>query len=208
MSAPIRRGGTGRTRDEFRGPQLHCTRWRNQFLLGQLDAAVIGDGAAVARILPAVAARARKVTVFQQDPIWVLPVPPIPGTRHLLEMLPDDLLGPLPITTARPLPGDPKPPATARPPGIAALHRVGGAVLRRAAAVNLRLQVRDSWQRRQLTPDTAADLRLHNHYYEALQRPNCRLVTWPIARLAPLGIRTVDGIEHRVDCIIYAEDSQ
>lgn len=29
---------------------------------------------------------------------------------------------------------------------------------------------------------------------------------WPIARPAPLGIRTVDGVEHRVDCIIYAED--
>ncbi|QLY32102.1 hypothetical protein [Nocardia huaxiensis] len=207
MSAPIRRGGNGRTRDEYRGPQIHCARWRNQCVLGDLHAAVVGDGAAVARVLPAVTARARKVTVFQQDPIWVLPVPPIPGVRGLLDLLPPDLLGPLPVGTARPLPGDPVPAAPEHPPGVAALQWLAGAVLRRAAAANLRLQVRDSWHRRQLTPDTAASLRLHNHYYEALRAPNCRLVTWPIARLAPLGIRTVDGVEHRVDCIIYAEDT-
>ncbi|WP_405133310.1 hypothetical protein [Nocardia sp. NBC_01388] len=50
--------------------------------------------------------------------------------------------------------------------------------------------------------EAAAGVRLHNHYYRALRQPNCLLITWP----APLGIRTVDGAEHRVDCIIYAED--
>ncbi|WP_227984075.1 NAD(P)/FAD-dependent oxidoreductase [Nocardia spumae] len=73
-----------------------------------------------------------------------------------------------------------------------------------AARANLRLQVRDGWVRRQLTPEDRSGIRWHSHYYRALQQPNCRLVTWPIATMAPLGIRTVDGIEHRVDCVIFA----
>ena len=41
-------------------------------------------------------------------------------------------------------------------------------------------------------------------YYAALEKENCKLITWPIATLAPKGIRTADGIEHDVDCIVFA----
>ncbi|MFI1915322.1 hypothetical protein [Nocardia sp. NPDC020380] len=264
MTAPLRRGNSGRVRESgYGGPQFHCTRWRGALELRGLHVAVVGSGAAVARVLPPVAARARKVTVFQHDPVWVLPTPPLPGVRPLLRLLPKDLVGPLPAATAPPLLDALTTEAAPHPAGSAArigasanrravpashrtapagrstgatepasssagttdrridtawlgigtgfaaalAGRVGGHVLRRVAAANLRVQVGDSWRRRQLTPDTAAGLRLHSHYYRALRQPNCRLVTWPIARLAPLGIRTVDGIEHRVDCIIYAEDT-
>ncbi len=37
-----------------------------------------------------------------------------------------------------------------------------------------------------------------------LQKDNCELITWPIANLAADGIRTVEGIEHQVDCIVFA----
>ncbi|MGX1806599.1 hypothetical protein ACWIGI_12850 [Nocardia sp. NPDC055321] len=185
----------------YDGPRLRCTRWRDDHDLGGLHVAVIGGGAAVARVLPAVAARARRVTVFQHDPVWVLPAPRLPGVR-LLRGLPADLLGALPAHTSAPLTGEPAGPAPASP-----VHRIAGEALRLAALANLRVRVRDPWQRRQLTPDTTAGVRLHTRYYAALQAPNTTLVTWPIARLAPLGVRTVDGVEHRVDCIIFAEDN-
>jgi cation diffusion facilitator CzcD-associated flavoprotein CzcO len=41
-------------------------------------------------------------------------------------------------------------------------------------------------------------------YYPALQRDNCKLIDWPIATLSPAGIRTSDGIEHHLDCIVFA----
>jgi cation diffusion facilitator CzcD-associated flavoprotein CzcO len=72
---------------------------------------------------------------------------------------------------------------------------------------HLRRQVRDPWLRRQLTPDFRAGckrLLLSNDYYPALQRENCKLITWPIARIAANGIRSVEGVEHRVDCIVFA----
>jgi len=45
---------------------------------------------------------------------------------------------------------------------------------------------------------------ISNDYYPALQKPNCKLLTWPIDRIAPQGIRTVEGIEHQLDCIVFA----
>ena len=41
-------------------------------------------------------------------------------------------------------------------------------------------------------------------YYPALQRDNCKLIDWPIATISPVGIRTSDGIEHHLDCIVFA----
>ncbi|WP_067702110.1 hypothetical protein [Nocardia jejuensis] len=237
---PARDGTSIRGAATYTGRQRHCTHWRDEEDLLGLHVAVVGPAAAIARVLPGVASQARRVTVFQHDPMWVLPWPAIPGVRELLRRCPEDLLGLLPANSAPPLPGeaaaraadrvvpqllpdlressrdatDTVPAAVSALPGGGALWRLGGAIarrlgdtaLRQAATANLRVQVRDPWQRRKLTPDTATGVRLHNHYYRALERRNCRLVTWPIARIAPLGVRTVDGIEHRVDCIIYAEE--
>lgn len=217
MSAPIRGGAGGGARDAYTGPTIHCAHWKDQYALDRLHVAVVGGGAALATVVPPVAARARRVTVFQHDPVWILPTPPLPGLRLLLGRVPAGALGTLPADSAPPLPGDPVTPAAAASRaapgpgapgrfGLDALRWGGRQVLRRVAAANLRAQVGDSWLRRQLTPDQRAAVRVHGRYYRALRQPNCTLVSWPIARLAPLGIRTVDGIEHRVDCIIYAED--
>jgi cation diffusion facilitator CzcD-associated flavoprotein CzcO len=43
-----------------------------------------------------------------------------------------------------------------------------------------------------------------SEYYPALQASNCKLISWPIATLAPNGNRTADGVEHEVDCIVFA----
>lgn len=159
--------------DSYTGEWIHCTGWDHRRDLTGRRVAVIGGGAAVARILPAVAANAERVTVFQTDPVWVLPRPPFPFPAAAQEL---------------------------------ALHLPTPA-LHLAARANLRLQVADSWVRRQLTPDAPTDIRWHNHYYAALQRENCKLISFPIATFVPLGLRTVDGIEHRVDCVVFAADA-
>lgn len=43
-----------------------------------------------------------------------------------------------------------------------------------------------------------------DEFYTALQAPNCKLITWPIARCSARGIRTAEGIEHHCDVIIFA----
>ncbi|KAF0848647.1 hypothetical protein [Nocardia caishijiensis] len=130
--------------------------------------AIIGSGAAAARLLPGIAAEAARVTVFQTEAVWIVPRAPLPAS--VLRHAPDHLV-----------------------------HL--------AARTNLRIQVRDSWLRYRLTPDDEAGVAVHDSYYRTLRRPHCRLVTWPVARLVPLGVRTVDGIEHRVDTIVFADDA-
>ncbi|RMI35432.1 NAD(P)/FAD-dependent oxidoreductase [Nocardia stercoris] len=155
--------------DTFTGRQIHCTAFTPRHAFTGRRVAIIGSGAAAARLLPGIAAEAARVSVFQTDAVWILPRPPVWSAT--------------------------------------AVRRLPAWLLRFAAEANLRVQVRDSWLRQRLTPDQTAGVALHNQYYRTLQQPGCTLVTWPIARLAPLGIRTVDGIEHRVDTIVYAEDT-
>ncbi|MBO0856638.1 MAG: NAD(P)/FAD-dependent oxidoreductase [Nocardia sp.] len=157
-------GAQLRGAQSFEGEMIHCVNWSGQRNLRLRAVAVIGRAADVARVLPPVVAAARRVTVFQTEPVWILPRSPVPAVAKFLP----------------------------------------SALLRCAARANLRIQVRDSWVRRQLTPESATGIHRHNRYYHTLRRADCTLVTWPIARLAPRGIRTVDGIEHRVDTIIIA----
>jgi cation diffusion facilitator CzcD-associated flavoprotein CzcO len=79
-------------------------------------------------------------------------------------------------------------------------------VERRSAAALRARQVRDRWTRRQLTPsrfDRRPPLR-HDSYLAAVGSPRCVLVSWPIASFTQHGIRTCDGIEHRLDVVIVA----
>ncbi|HWJ09552.1 MAG TPA: hypothetical protein VNS46_09275 [Nocardioides sp.] len=80
-----------------------------------------------------------------------------------------------------------------------------GVLARPAARLNLRLRVRDPWTRRRLTPDARFNRdrpRVDARYYAALQQPHCTLISWPVYALVPGGIRSAEGIEHHVDCII------
>jgi cation diffusion facilitator CzcD-associated flavoprotein CzcO len=80
-------------------------------------------------------------------------------------------------------------------------------LLERLSRAWLHAQVADPWLRRQLTPDFRLGCKrilLSNDWYAALQGPNCRLVTWPIARLSPAGLRTCEGLEHPAECIVFA----
>ena len=84
---------------------------------------------------------------------------------------------------------------------LAALRK--GLEGRSAAALRAR-HIGDRWTRRQLTPsrfDQRQPLR-HDRYLAAIGSPCCTLVSWPVASFTPRGIRTCDGIEHRLDVLI------
>ncbi|PWN01004.1 FAD-dependent oxidoreductase [Nocardioides silvaticus] len=72
------------------------------------------------------------------------------------------------------------------------------------ARLHLRLTVRDTWTRRLLTPGRfgGRDVIVSRSYYRALQRSNCKLITWPVYAVVTQGVRTAEGIEHRVDVLI------
>lgn len=186
--------------DTYRGHKIHSARWDHDYDMADKRVAVIGTGASAVQIVPELVKTARSVKVFQRTPGWVLPRPDFPHPR---------------VAKA----------AFGQVPGLQSAARqawfwahevmaVGmvwdtsaTTVIQWAAKANLRRQVKDRWLRKQLTPEFRPGCKrmlMTNDYYPALQRDNCKLISWPIATISPTGIRTADGIEHEVDCIVFA----
>jgi cation diffusion facilitator CzcD-associated flavoprotein CzcO len=186
--------------EHFTGHKIHSARWDHDYDFSGKRVAVVGTGASAIQIIPELVKQADFVKVFQRTPGWVLPRPDFhtpEWNKQLFRTLPaaqsalrkalfwgheSVALG---IIWHSPLTG----------------------LVQRIARSHLHQQVRDPWLRRQLTPDFRIGCKrvlISNDYYPALQRENCKLITWPIATLCANGIRTAEGIEHQFDCIVFA----
>jgi cation diffusion facilitator CzcD-associated flavoprotein CzcO len=186
--------------DSYEGHKIHSARWDGDYDFTGKRVAVIGTGASAIQIVPELVKQAAFVKVFQRTPGWVLPrldvaTPPavqalfarVPATQQLARQL---LFWGHEATAAA---------MVWNTPLTSLVARLGRA--------HIRAQVKDPWLRRQLTPDFAPGCKrmlISSDYYPALQRQNCKLIDWPIATLSPVGIRTSDGIEHHLDCIVFA----
>ncbi|HTA02509.1 MAG TPA: NAD(P)/FAD-dependent oxidoreductase [Streptosporangiaceae bacterium] len=78
----------------FPGPAFHASRWDHRADLAGKRVAVIGAGATAMQVVPALAGRVARLTVFQRSPQWVAPNPNYlkdvaAGTRLLLEQVPE-----------------------------------------------------------------------------------------------------------------------
>jgi cation diffusion facilitator CzcD-associated flavoprotein CzcO len=186
--------------ETFEGKKILSAQWDHDYDLTGKNVAVIGTGATAVQIIPEVVKKAASVKVFQRTPGWVMPRVDVPtpklaqavfakvpavqqAARNALflshEVAATGLVWDTPVTTL--------------------IQHVGRA--------HLRLTVKDAWMRRQLTPEFRAGCKrmlMSSDYYPALQKDNCKLITWPIATIVPEGIRTADAIEHHVDAIIFA----
>ncbi|MBJ8348945.1 NAD(P)/FAD-dependent oxidoreductase [Antrihabitans sp. YC2-6] len=186
--------------ETYEGHKIHSARWDHDYDFTGKKVAVVGTGASGVQIIPELVERAASVKVFQRTPGWVLP-----RFNRKTNGLMKQVYRDIPATES-----------LARQAWFwghesVALGVVWNTPLTRVVEMvgkaHLRAQVKDPWLRRQLTPDFRAGckrLLMTSDYYPALQRDNCTLVTWPIARISEKGIRTVEGIEHQFDCIVFA----
>lgn len=186
--------------EDYEGHKIHSARWDHDYDFTGKKVAVIGTGASGVQIVPELVKVAKSVKVFQRTPGWVIPRVNS-STSGWLKRIYKDV--PFAEKLARS--------AWFWGHESVALGVVWDSpftrVVEALSLANLRLQVKDPWLRRQLTPDFSAGckrLLMTADYYPALQADNCKLVTWPIARLSPKGIRTVEGIEHQFDAIVFA----
>ena len=186
--------------DSYRGRKIHSARWDQGYDFTGKRVGVIGTGASAIQIVPELVKQAGFVKVFQRTPGWVLPrldVATPPAVQAVFAKLP----GAQQLARQALFWGH-EASATAlvwNSPLTSLVARLGRA--------HLRMTVKDPWLRRQLTPDFAPGCKrilVSSDYYPALQRDNCKLIDWPIATLSPVGIRTSDGIEHHLDCIVFA----
>jgi cation diffusion facilitator CzcD-associated flavoprotein CzcO len=187
----------------FEGTAFHSARWDHGHDLTGRRVAVVGNGASAVQFVPLIAPRVRTLTLFQREAHWLGPKPDreYPGWRHALNRR-------LPLARLLPRLGiflyfeAGLNPSLVSPRG----RRVLSAPVRLLCA-RARRTVRDETLRRRVTPHYELGCKrilASNEYYDVLNRPSTRLVTEPIAEVTPDGLRTRDGVHHRVDTIIWA----
>ncbi|MBQ0895952.1 NAD(P)-binding protein [Micromonospora sp. U56] len=206
-------------RTDFTGPAFHSARWDHSVDLTGQRVAVIGTGASAFQFIPEVAAQARELVVFQRNAPWLRPTPhyhhAVPeGARWLYEHLPYYaawqrfwLLAPGLHGVLEGWVVDPDYPPTER--AISAVNEE----LRATLATYLEGQLADRPDLRdRVIPRYPVGakrvLRDNGAWLSTLKQDHVRLVTDPIERLTPQGVRTADGTEHSVDVLIYGTGFQ
>ena len=181
----------------FRGRRFHSARWDHSKSTAGERVASIGTGASAVQYIPAIARDTARLTVFQRTPIWIAPRFDFPFTPEQHAEFERD-------------------------PGAAQKLRdeafdayetasfdVDAAQTREAtelARSYLMRKVTDPELRAKLTPDYPVGCKrplMSREWYPTFALPNVSLETTAIAELTERGVRTVDGVEHRVDTVIY-----
>lgn len=165
--------------------------------LGSGTTACIGTDQAMVDLLPALVEAGCRVKVFEDRPRLVLPdALARSGRAGLIAALAAGV-------------GEARQAGRGLPVPEALCRSVDGehARLQRwAGSLHRRRHLHDLWLRRQLTPqprDNRPPL-YGDGYYRVIGTGSCPLVSWPIARITSGGVRTCDGLEHRVDAIVVA----
>ncbi len=189
-------------RSDFAGPQFHSAQWQHSVDLTGKRIAVIGNAASAVQFVPQIAPLASQLTVFQRSANWLLPRkdrlykpwlhrlmarwPSLAKAYHVGQWF---FFGEMMLTP------------------LMKRVRVAQWMARTRSLMHLRRQVKDRELRTKLTPDYPIGARrvlFNDDYYPALSRHNVRLVTEPIERIEPRGVRTRDGELHAADVIVYA----
>ncbi|MGH9046771.1 MAG: flavin-containing monooxygenase, partial [Acidimicrobiales bacterium] len=190
--------------DDFAGKTIRSAAWDHDYELTAKRVAVIGTGASAVQIIPEIASKVAQLSVFQRTPIWVGPKfdGPTPNMlRHLYRRVPtlQSLVRRVSTRVMEAVLID-----------LIVNHYRRPYVANRALALNrrwYRLQVTDPELRHRLTPDYGIGCKrpsVSNTYLKTFNEPHVHLVTDPIERITPTGIRTADGTEHTVDALILA----
>lgn len=187
--------------ESFEGTRFHTAEWNHDHDLTGKKVAIIGTGASAVQVLPSIAPIVDQVTIFQRSAAWVFPrlTRDIPewrrklfaGAPWLMRLYRTYLWGLLDVT------------------GIMALRRDGWLKerFRKIALRFLEEEVKDPEIRAKLTPDYEPGCKrrcISDDYLRTFNRENVHLVTTPITRIEPTGIRDQDGTLHEVDTLIEA----
>lgn len=185
----------------FAGPCFHSARWDHSAPLDGARVGIVGTGSTAVQIVAEITGRVGHLSLFQRTAQWVMPQSNRVYTddeRAALRREPERLAA-LHDDLAR------------RFDGFAnAIVDIDSDLLRiieELCRENLERSVADPDLRDRLRPDYRAACKrliLSDGFYEAISRPNAELVTEPILRIEPSGVRTTDGRRHDLDVLVLA----
>lgn len=146
------------------------------------DITIIGTDQFTVSQLDKICQHARSVKVFQINPAFV-----IPGSERILQRIINH-------------------------PLIGKNRRLFNNRIKSLLSLRfLEHQVQNLWLRRQLMPNLASSRKVYlksDHYYAALQRENCQLITWPILKISENTIHCINGEQHQIDIIIHTYSAE
>lgn len=191
--------------ESFSGACFHSVHWDHSIALDGQRVGVVGTGSTAVQITSALVSRAKRFHLFQRTPQWIYPSPnPFFTEEEKQDFRSDPIQHEQIIQRLR----------------NTMLERVVSAVLDVDSPEHAEVErlcqehldtVCDPELRLALTPTYRAmckRLVVSGDFYEAIQRPNTRLVTAPIERIEPEGVRTRDGILHELDVLVLATGFQ
>ena len=191
--------------DTFTGAVLRSAAWDASVTLQRRRIAVIGTGASAIQIVPEIAPRAAQLYVFQRTPIWVGPKLDWRSPRfvHRLFRRFPPLQQAVRASVTRVV--------EAGLVGLVVQHDQFGWITRAGGWLGRNLwyplQIHDRDVRRKLIPDYEIGCKrpsVSNTYLRTFNRSNVELVSDPIERVTPTGIRTADGHEREIDVLVLA----
>ncbi len=186
--------------ESFAGACFHTAQWDHSVDLTDKRVGIIGTGSTSAQVCSELLTRGVNLTIFQRTAQWILNVPNFhtgPIKRALLRWFPfanaiartwNELVITQLLTKALVKRG--------------LRHRV----LKWYCQRHLR-SIKDPELRAKLTPDYTVGCKriiVSDRYYAAVQRPNATVVVDDIARIEPDGVRTRDGVLHKLDVLVLA----
>lgn len=187
--------------ESFAGASFHSARWDHTVPLDGRRVGVIGTGSTAVQITSALVPRVERFDLFQRTAQWVYPAPnPTYSEAERAAFRADPVAFEQLVQRLR----------------TSMIERIVSAVTDvnspQLAQVEQLCQqhldtVRDPELRRRLTPPYKAmckRLVMSGDFYEAIQQPNAHLVTAPIERVEPAGVRTSDGELHELDVLVLA----
>jgi cation diffusion facilitator CzcD-associated flavoprotein CzcO len=186
--------------NDFRGAVFHTARWNHDHDLTGRNVAVVGTGASAIQTVPRIRRIARRVTVFQRTPPWVVPHRDRPITeleRSMYRRVPAlQRIVRSAVYLSREL----------LVPGLVYRPQLMGAV-QRMAEQHLAKQVPDPELRAKLTPDYVLGCKRilpSNDWYPAITQPNVEVVPSAVTEVRPDGVLGADGVLHEADTLIFA----
>lgn len=192
--------------ESFKGPIFHSGHWDHSVAYEGKRVGVIGSGCSAAQIVPAIAGKVSRLTLFMGKAQWILPrsdrhysaverfVRTLPGIRHINRLLVFAFY-------------DIRFIAFRRYPGIAGISRLMKDYYRRRLKKHLDTYIKDDRLRQHMMPDYELGSRRvipTNTYLPALSLGNVDVDISGIECITPQGIRTKDGKNVQLHVIVYA----
>ena len=188
--------------DRFEGACFHSARWDHAVNMAGKRVGVIGTGSSAIQITSALVDQVEELTLFQRTAQWVMPVDNAFFTKEQkaeFRTRPEGMQAIREKVARSFINGFANVLMDAESPVIRAIHDT--------CVANLENSVKDPKLRERLRPTYRAACKrliLSPDFYQAIQRPNARLVTQKIERAEKLGLRTRDGQLHELDVLIMA----